>query len=97
MVCSLPFIAFLLVVPLPDMHFHIKAFNQSHFSHNLLPGRVKVKGICLGGGLHNRFCKPFTQKISVDDVASTNQILSWRHQSLLAGFSNVSYSHPLIA
>lgn len=50
MVCLLPFKGFLMVMLLPDMHFNIKTFNQSHFSHCLLLGRVKVKEVA--GGFH---------------------------------------------
>lgn len=32
---------------LPDVSFPIKAFDQSHFSHRWLPGRVKAKDVCL--------------------------------------------------
>lgn len=47
MVRLFPFIAFPMEVLLPDKYFHIKTFNQSHFSYPLLPGRVKVIEVCL--------------------------------------------------
>lgn len=41
MVCLFPFIAFPMVVLLPDVIFLIKALNQSHFCPHLLPGRLR--------------------------------------------------------
>lgn len=62
--CPFPFIVFPLVMLLPDMYFHIRAFNQSNFLYPLLPGRVKVKEaftICSAGPLTRNQCLHFNQ------------------------------------